>query len=184
VHRQPLQRRGLHAARVREPHARHAGRGVGADHGGANLWADSSVRSSTRARSPACSCARSPAASPKGLADEIPDLEERVDHILTSRCSASASRKSPACWRAAASIARSTPTASTPSPSPSPARRQHLVRAHGAHVGNGTGARTVAQAGRLWTAARGLKPTPTRSFTPTTSRLASPSYLETTCNST
>ena len=40
--------------------------------------------SSTRARSQVCSCARSPAASPRSGA-EIPDLQERVDHILTKQ---------------------------------------------------------------------------------------------------
>jgi hypothetical protein len=38
----------------------------------------------THARSPACSCARSPAASPRA-GEEIPDLEKRVDHILTKQ---------------------------------------------------------------------------------------------------
>ena len=36
-------------------------------------------------RSPASSCVRSPARLIEGLKDEIPDLEERVDHILTKQ---------------------------------------------------------------------------------------------------
>ncbi len=38
----------------------------------------------TRSRSPVCSCARSPAGL-RRLATEIPDLQKRVDHILTKQ---------------------------------------------------------------------------------------------------
>ena len=41
--------------------------------------------SSTHSPSPACSCGRSPARLTQGLEDEIPDLQERVDHILTKQ---------------------------------------------------------------------------------------------------
>ena len=41
--------------------------------------------SSTRSRSPASSSGRSPRGSSTGLQDEIPDLEQRVDHILTKQ---------------------------------------------------------------------------------------------------
>ena len=86
VHREPLERRGVHAARVREPDAGHAGRGVGGrQRRREHLGGQDGAASSTRAPSRACSCARSPAASPRVWRSEIPNLEERVDHILTKQ---------------------------------------------------------------------------------------------------
>ena len=92
-----------------------------ASHNGANLWADGSVRFLDPCMKSGVFLREITSRLTKGLADEIPDLKARVDHILTKQVLASASRISPACWRGAACIARSMPMANTPLPHPSPA---------------------------------------------------------------
>jgi site-specific DNA-methyltransferase (adenine-specific) len=54
-----------------------------ADHGGANLWADKTVRFLDPCTKSGVLLREITRRLTEGLADEIPDLEERVDHILT-----------------------------------------------------------------------------------------------------
>ncbi len=54
-----------------------------AAHGGANLWADSSVRFLDPCTKSGVFLREITHRLTEGLADEIPDLDERVDHILT-----------------------------------------------------------------------------------------------------
>jgi site-specific DNA-methyltransferase (adenine-specific) len=55
------------------------------DHGGSNLWADSSVRFLDPCTKSGVFLREITSRLIKGLADQIPDLEERVDHILTKQ---------------------------------------------------------------------------------------------------
>ena len=54
-----------------------------ADHGGANLWADRTVRFLDPCTKSGVFLREITSRLTQGLADEIPDLEDRVDHILT-----------------------------------------------------------------------------------------------------
>ncbi len=56
-----------------------------ADHEGANLWADSTVRFLDPCTKSGVFLREITARLTRGLADEIPDLEARVDHILTKQ---------------------------------------------------------------------------------------------------
>lgn len=56
-----------------------------ADNGGDNLWADSSVRFLDPCTKSGVFLREIASRLTKGLADEMPDLEERVDHILTKQ---------------------------------------------------------------------------------------------------
>jgi site-specific DNA-methyltransferase (adenine-specific) len=56
-----------------------------ADHGGANLWADKTVRFLDPCTKSGVFLREITNRLVKGLADEIPDLEARVDHILTKQ---------------------------------------------------------------------------------------------------
>jgi site-specific DNA-methyltransferase (adenine-specific) len=56
-----------------------------ADHGGANLWADKTVRFLDPCAKSGVFLREITSRLTKGLADEIPDLEERVNHILTQQ---------------------------------------------------------------------------------------------------
>jgi len=56
-----------------------------ADHGGANLWADSSVRFLDPCTKSGIFLREITTRLTKGLAEEVPDLEERVNHILTKQ---------------------------------------------------------------------------------------------------
>ncbi|MCB1680282.1 MAG: Eco57I restriction-modification methylase domain-containing protein [Halioglobus sp.] len=56
-----------------------------ADHGGANLWADSSVRFLDPCTKSGVFLREITTRLTKGLAEEIPGLEARVDHILTKQ---------------------------------------------------------------------------------------------------
>ena len=56
-----------------------------ADHGGANLWADKTVRFLDPCTKSGVFLREITSRLTKGLADEIPDLEERVNHILTKQ---------------------------------------------------------------------------------------------------
>ena len=85
--------------------------------GGADLWADSSVRFLDPFTKSGVFLREITSRLTKGLAAEIPDLQERVDHILTKQVFGIGNHViSPACWRGAACIARSTPTARTQLP--------------------------------------------------------------------
>ena len=54
-----------------------------ADHGGANLWADPSVRFLDPCTKSGVFLREITRRLTEGLADEIPNIDERVDHILT-----------------------------------------------------------------------------------------------------
>src|SRR5512145_798795 len=54
-----------------------------ADHGGANLWSDSTVRFLDPCTKSGVFLREMTIRLTSGLADEIPNLEERVNHILT-----------------------------------------------------------------------------------------------------
>ena len=56
-----------------------------ADHNGANIWADKTVRFLDPFTKSGVFLREITSRLTKGLADEIPDLEERVDHILTKQ---------------------------------------------------------------------------------------------------
>ena len=156
-----------------------------ADHDGANIWADKTVRFLDPCTKSGVFLREITSRLTKGLADEIPDLEERVDHILTKQVfgigithlTSLLARRSVYCSKHANgehSIAKGFASDDG----------QHLVRAHGAHVG---GRQVQVLRGKpedASTAAKGSKPTPMRSSTPTTSRLGSPSCLEAICSST
>ena len=150
---------------------------------------------------------RSRAASSRGLKDEIPDLEERVDHILTkqvfgigiTRLTSLLARRSVYCSKYAASehsVATSFRKTNEPDGNIWFERMEHTwvggtewvltADENGNQVEkfiNGD-ASTAAPARRRSTGARTSKPTPMPSSTPTTSRLGSPSCSETTCSST
>src|SRR2546430_11154264 len=56
-----------------------------ADHGGANIWADRDVRFLDPFTKSGVFPREITSRLTKDLADEIPDLEKRVDHILTKQ---------------------------------------------------------------------------------------------------
>ena len=56
-----------------------------ADNGGANIWADKTVKFLDPCTKSGVFLREITSRLTKGLADEIPDLEERVDHILTKQ---------------------------------------------------------------------------------------------------
>lgn len=56
-----------------------------ADHGGANLWADKTVKFLDPCTKSGVFLREITSRLTKGLADEIPDLEDRVNHILTQQ---------------------------------------------------------------------------------------------------
>ncbi len=56
-----------------------------ADHNGANIWADSSVKFLDPCTKSGIFLREITSRLTKGLADEMPDLQERVDHILTKQ---------------------------------------------------------------------------------------------------
>ena len=107
-----------------------------ADNDGANIWADSSVRFLDPFTKSGVFLREITSRLTKGLADEIPDLEERVDHILTKQVfgigithlTSLLARRSVYCSKhanGAHSIAKGFASDA----------RQHLVRADGAHMG-------------------------------------------------
>ena len=102
-----------------------------ADNGGANIWADKTVTFLDPCTKSGVFLREITSRLTKGLADEIPDLEERVDHILTKQVfgigithlTSLLARRSVYCSKHANgkhSIAKSLHQR----------RRQHLVRAH------------------------------------------------------
>ena len=156
-----------------------------ADHDGANIWADKTVRFLDPFTKSGVFLREITSRLTEGLADEIPDLEERVDHILTKQVfgigithlTSLLARRSVYCSKYANgkhSIAKAFASDDG----------NIWFERTGAHVGGWQVQVSAVQASETTTAAKGSKPTPTRSFTPTTSRLGSPSCLETTCSST
>ena len=107
-----------------------------ANNGGANIWADSTVRFLDPFTKSGVFLREITSRLTKGLADEIPDLQKRVDHILTKQVfgigithlTSLLARRSVYCSKHANgphSIAKSFRQRCG----------QHLVRAHGAHMG-------------------------------------------------
>ena len=156
-----------------------------ADHNGANIWADKTVKFLDPCTKSGVFLREITSRLTKGLAAEIPNLEKRVDHILTKQVfgigithlTSLLARRSVYCSKHANgkhSIAKGFASDDG----------QHLVRAHWSTHGRMASASIAARARRRLTVAKGLKPTPMRSFTPTTSRLGSPRFLEAICNLT
>ena len=156
-----------------------------ADHDGANIWADKTVRFLDPCTKSGVFLREITSRLTKGLADEIPDLEERVNHILTKQVfgigithlTSLLARRSVYCSKHANgkhSIAKGFASDDG----------QYLVRADGAHVGGWQVHVLRRKPEDASTAAKDSKPTPMRSSTPTTSRLGSPSCLEAICSST
>ncbi len=56
-----------------------------ADHGGANLWADATAKFLDPCTKSGVFLREITTRLTKGLEDQIPDLQERVDHILTKQ---------------------------------------------------------------------------------------------------
>ncbi len=107
-----------------------------ADHNGANIWADKTVKFLDPCTKSGVFLREITSRLTKGLAAEIPNLEERVNHILTKQVfgigitylTSLLARRSVYCSKHAKgkhSIAKGFASDD----------RQHLVRAHGAHVG-------------------------------------------------
>ena len=157
-----------------------------ADNDGANIWADKTVTFLDPFTKSGVFLREITSRLTEGLADEIPDLEERVDHILTKQVfgigithlTSLLARRSVYCSKHANgkhSIAKSLRPATTAT-SGSSALEHTWVDGKCTYCG--------ASQKTSSTAAKASKPTPTRSSTPTTSRLGSPSCLEATCSST
>ena len=156
-----------------------------ADNDGANIWADKTVRFLDPCTKSGVFLREITSRLTKGLADEIPDLEERVNHILTKQVfgigithlTSLLARRSVYCSKHANG-------------------KHSIAKAFASDDGNIWFERTEhtwvdgkckycgASQKTPSTAAKGSKPTPMRSSTPTTSRLGSPSCLEAICSST
>ena len=107
-----------------------------ANHGGANIWADKTVRFLDPCTKSGVFLREITSRLTKGLADEMPDLEERVNHILTKQVfgigithlTSLLARRSVYCSKHAKGEALHRQGVRQ-------RRRQHLVRAHRAHMG-------------------------------------------------
>jgi hypothetical protein len=186
VHREPLQRRGLHAAGVREPDAGHAGRGVGGrprrrEHlGGQDGEVPRPVhevgRVPARDHQPPHQGAGRRDSGPRRARQSHPDeAGVRHRHHASHQPAGAAERV----------LLEARQRASTRSPRASPATMGTSGSSAPEHTWVAASASTAAPARRRRsTVAKGLKPTPTRSSTPTTSRLGWPSCLEAICSST
>ena len=137
------------------------------DHGGSDLWADKTVRFLDPFTKSGVFLREITSRLTEGLAQQMPDLQERVDHILTQQVFGIGITVSPACWRGAACIAPSTPMARI--------RCQGLWTVMRATSGSSdwqylpktwvkSNARLRGQPRRM-IVARHWKPTPTHSFT-------------------
>jgi hypothetical protein len=156
-----------------------------ADHGGAELWADKSVRFLDPCTKSGVFLREITSRLTEGLAQEMPDLQARVDHILTQQVfgigithlTSLLARRSLYCSKRANG-------------------KHSIARGFASDDGNiwferlehtwngGKCALSAAPGAPSSIAARAWKPTPMRSSTPTASRLAWPSYLEAICSST
>ena len=183
-----------------------ARRGVGRGNDGANIWADPTVtfldpftKSGVFLREITEPPGR------RALKDEIPDLEERVDHILTKQvfgigitnltsllarrslyCS-KMPRASPHSIATSFDDARTATSGSSGSSTPGSGARVGADRRRGRQPGQEVHQRQVQVLRREpedLDRGEASRPTPTPSSTPTTSRLGSPSCSETTCSST
>jgi hypothetical protein len=145
-----------------------------ADHGGADLWADKTVRFLDPFTKSGVFLREITSRLTIGLAQQIPDLQERVNHILTqqvfgigiTKLTSLLARRSVYCSKyanGAHSIAKSFD---------SDAGNIWFERTeHTWAVVPTAIARFAVPAKWRWTVARHWKPTPTHSFTQTTSRL-------------
>jgi hypothetical protein len=139
---------------------------------GADIWADSLVRFLDPCTKSGVFLREITSRLNKGLAAQIPDLQERVDHILTS-------------WRGEACTARSTPMDRTPLQKALLATTETFGSrgwsTNGRRMAN---ANIAARTEELSTAAKILKPTLMLLFTPMTSKLGWTSCSEAICSST
>ena len=156
-----------------------------ANNGGANIWADKTVKFLDPCTKSGVFLREITSRLTKGLEQEIPNLEKRVNHILTkqvfgigiTQITSLLARRSVYCSKHATgkhSIAKSFASDDG----------NIWFKRIEAHMGWTTGASIAAQPKAIFDRTKDLKPTPTRSFTLTTSRLGSPRYLEAICNST
>lgn len=81
---------------------------------GASIWADKTVKFLDPFTKTGVFLREITSRLAEGLADEIPDLHERVEHILTKQIYGIAITISPVCWRGEACIAVDTPADRTP----------------------------------------------------------------------
>ena len=156
-----------------------------ANNGGTNIWADKTVKFLDPCTKSGVFLREITSRLNKGLETEIPELEKRVNHILTKQVfgigithlTSLLARRSVYCSKHANgkhSIAKSF---ANDDGNIWFQRIKHTWDKWQMQVLRGT-------ASEFLTAAEDLKLTPTRSFTPTTSRLGSPRYLEAICNLT
>ena len=76
-----------------------------ADHGGANLWADKTVKFLDPCTKSGVFLREITSRLTQGLADEMPDLQARVDHILTKQVFGIGITRLTTCWRCTVYIA-------------------------------------------------------------------------------
>jgi hypothetical protein len=144
-----------------------------ADHGGASLWADKSVRFLDPCTKSGVFLREITSRLTEGLAQEMPDLQARVDHILTrqvfgigiTHLTSLLARRSVYCSKRAQgrhSIANA----------PSPATMAISGSSAASIPGTAASVASAAQASRRLTGATASKVMRMRSSTPTTSRLA------------
>ena len=129
-----------------------------ADHGGASLWADKTVRFLDPCTKSGVFLREITSRLTKGLADEMPDLEERVNHILTQ---AGVRHRHHLSHQPAGAAQRVLLEArqwqALHCQGLHQRRRQHLVRADGAHVAQWQSARIAAPARRDYDRGEGLE---------------------------
>ena len=155
-----------------------------ADTGGANIWADKTVRFLDPCTKSGVFLREITSRLIKGLAEAMPSLEERVNHILTkqvfglgiTRLTSLLARRSVYCSKHAKgkhSIAKSFASDDG-----------NIWFKRMEHTWRDGRCRTAGPVRWHSIVVRGLKPTPMRSSTPTPSRLGWPSYLEAICSLT
>ncbi|MFN8572364.1 MAG: N-6 DNA methylase [Gemmatimonadaceae bacterium] len=150
---------------------------------GANIWADKTVKFLDPCTKSGVFLREITSRLTQGLEHDIRIWTSARTTSSRGRCSASASRRSPVCSRAAACIAQARSGKALHRQILHQGRWQHLVQAPQAR-GRVTSACIVARSNPFTTGRRDWNPTLTRSFIPTTSRLGSPRSSEATCNST
>ncbi len=155
-----------------------------ASHDGANVWADKTVKFLDPCTKSGVFLREITSRLVKGLADEMPDLQARVDHILTKQVfgigithlTSLLARRSVYCSKHANGLHSIAKSFTIDAGNIWFERTEHMW-ADGKCAYCGASQKALDRG-------EGLEPTPTRSFTPTTSRLGSPSCLEAICSLT